>query len=247
MAELGSIELVFAALVLVVAYAVRGTAGFGGQAVAVPLLALVLPLPVMVSAVVVLTVLASFGNWRDRASIDWREIGRLLPYTLLGVLAGLILLDRVDVRILTRSFGVFVLLYGCFALATVSRPVEISPRYLGVARAVLSLLAGAAGAAFGAAAGPLYAMHFTARRLEKDAFRVTITTILGIQAVMRIAGYARLGFYDQTVFILIIAGLPLMFIGTRIGHRLAGRLDQRRFNTGIGVLLLVSGIALLFK
>jgi uncharacterized membrane protein YfcA len=247
MAELGPLELVFAAFVLVVAYAVRGTAGFGGQAVAVPLLALVLPLPVMVSAVVVLTALASFGNWRDRGRIDWREIGRLLPYTIAGVLAGLILLDRVDVAILTRAFGVFVLLYGCFALATASRPVEIPPRYLGRARAVLSLLAGAAGAAFGAAAGPLYAMHFTARRLEKDAFRVTITTILGIQAVMRIAGYARLGFYDETVFILIIAGLPLMFIGTRIGHWLAGRLDQHRFNLGIGVLLLASGIALLLK
>lgn len=247
MAGLGTLELVFAALVLVVAYAVRGTAGFGGQAVAVPLLALVLPLPVMVSAVVVLTALASFGNWRERSRIDWREIARLLPFTIAGVLAGLYLLDRVDIVILTRAFGVFVLLYACFALATASRPVQIPPRHLGVARAVLSLLAGAAGAAFGAAAGPLYAMHFTARRLEKDAFRVTITTILGIQAVMRIAGYARLGFYDETVFLLIIAGLPLMFLGTRIGHWLAGRLDQHRFNLGIGVLLLASGVALLFK
>lgn len=247
MAELGTSELVFAALVLVVAYAVRGTAGFGGQAVAVPLLALVLPLPVMVSAVVVLTALASFGNWRDRKRIDWREIGRLLPYTIAGVLAGLVLLDRVDLVILTRAFGVFVLLYACFALATASRPVEVPTRHLGLARAVLSLLAGAAGAAFGAAAGPLYAMHFTARRLEKDAFRVTITTILGIQAVMRIAGYARLGFYDETVFVLIVAGLPLMFVGTRIGQVLAGRLDQHKFNVGIGVLLLVSGTALLFK
>ena len=247
MAGLGAFELAFAALVLLVAYAVRGTAGFGGQAVAVPLLALVLPLPVMVSAVVVLTALASFGNWRDRGRIDWREIARLLPYTVAGVLAGLFLLDQVDIAVLTRAFGAFVLIYGCFALATAARPVQIAPRHLGLARAVLSLLAGAAGAAFGAAAGPLYAMHFTARRLEKDAFRVTITTILGIQAVMRIAGYARLGFYDETVFILIVAGLPLMFLGTRIGHWLAGRLDQHRFNMGIGVLLLVSGVALLFK
>jgi hypothetical protein len=248
MEALGALELVFAAFVLVVAYAVRGTAGFGGQAVAVPLLALVLPLPVMVSAVVVLTALASLGHWlRDWARIEWREIARLLPWTAMGVLAGLYLLEQVDVRVLTRAFGVFVILYACFALATAARPVLISPRFRGPARAVLSALAGIAGAVFGAAAGPLYAMHFNSMRMEKNAFRVTITTILGIQALMRIAGYARLGFYDETVVILIVAGLPLMVLGTRIGHWLAGRLDPHRFSLGISVLLLVSGTALLFK
>ena len=248
MESLGALELAFAALVLVVAYAVRGTAGFGGQAVAVPLLALVLPLPVMVSAVVVLTALASLGHWlRDWGRIDWREIARLLPYTVLGILAGLYLLEQVDVRVLTRAFGGFVILYACFALATATRPVRVPARYRAPARAILAALAGTAGAAFGAAAGPLYAMHFNSMRMEKDAFRVTITTILGIQALLRIAGYARLGFYDGTVALLIVAGLPLMVVGTRLGHWLAGRLDQHRFSVGISVLLLVSGTALLFK
>lgn len=248
MESLGAVELVFAALVMVVAYAVRGTAGFGGQAVAVPLLALVLPLPVMVSAVVVLTALASLGHWlRDWRSIAWREIARLLPYTILGVLCGLVLLQEVDVRMLTRGFGIFVVLYACFALATASRPVTIAARYLGVARAVLSTLAGTAGAAFGAAAGPFYAIYFNSLRLEKDAFRVTITTILGIQALLRIAGYARLGFYDETVLILIVAGLPLVILGTRLGYWLAGRLDQYRFNLGVNALLLAAGVALLLK
>ncbi|MNC85954.1 Sulfite exporter TauE/SafE [compost metagenome] len=166
---------------------------------------------------------------------------------MLGVLGGLYLLEQVDVRVLTRAFGVFVILYACFALATTARPVRVPARYLGPARAILSALAGVAGAAFGAAAGPLYAMHFNSMRMEKNAFRVTITTILGIQALMRIAGYARLGFYDETVAILIVAGLPLMILGTRIGHWLAGRLDQQRFSLGTGVLMLVSGTALLFK
>lgn len=248
MDALGAFELVFAALVLVVAYAVRGTAGFGGQAVAVPLLALVLPLPVMVSAVVVLTALASLGHWlRDWNRIEWREIARLLPWTAIGVLTGLYLLELVDVHVLTRAFGAFVILYACFALATATRPVRVPARYRGPGRAILSTLAGIAGAAFGAAAGPLYAMHFDSMRMEKNAFRVTITTILGIQALMRIAGYARLGFYDGTVVILIVAGLPLMVLGTRIGHWLAGRLDPHRFSLGISVLLLMSGTALLFK
>jgi uncharacterized membrane protein YfcA len=248
MASLGTAELVFAALVLVVAYAVRSSAGFGGQVVAVPLLALVLPLPVMVSAVVVLTVLASFTHWvRDWRQIDWREIARLLPYTLIGIFAGLYLLQAVEIQLLTRAFGVFVILYGCFALATAARPLRFPPRWLALARVVMSSLAGFAGAAFGAAAGPLYAMYFGSMRMEKDAFRITITTILTIQAFLRIAGYARLGFYDQEVFMLVAAGVPLVLLGSWLGTWVAGRLDEYRFNLGIAVLLLASGTALLLK
>jgi uncharacterized membrane protein YfcA len=248
MDSLGPAELVFAALVLVIAYAVRSSAGFGGQVVAVPLLALVLPLPVMVSAVVVLTVLASFTHWvRDWRHIWWREIARLLPYTLTGIFAGLYLLQEVEIRVLTRAFGIFVILYACFALATAARPLRIPPRWLAPARVVTSLLAGFAGAAFGAAAGPLYAMYFGSMRIEKDAFRITITTILTIQAFLRIAGYARLGFYDREVFVLIAAGVPLVLLGSMLGTWLAGRLDDYRFNLGIAVLLLVSGTALLLK
>jgi uncharacterized membrane protein YfcA len=245
---LGPAELVFAALVLVIAYAVRSSAGFGGQVVAVPLLALVLPLPVMVSAVVVLTVLASLTHWaRDWRHIWWREIARLLPYTLTGIFAGLYLLQEVEIRVLTRAFGVFVILYACFALATAARPLRIPPRWLAPARVVTSSLAGFAGAAFGAAAGPLYAMYFGSMRIEKDAFRITITTILTIQAFLRIAGYAHLGFYDREVFVLIAAGVPLVLLGSMLGTWLAGRLDDYRFNLGIAVLLLVSGTALLLK
>ena len=247
MESLGIFGLIFAAVVLVVAYAVRGTAGFGGQALAVPLLALVLPLHVMVSAVVVLTALAAFGHTREWSKIEWREIARLLPYTLLGVACGLLLLKEVDVQLLTRAFGVFVLLYAGFSLATATRPVRIAERFRWPARVVLGFLAGAAGAAFGAAAGPLYAMHFGSLRLEKDAFRVTITAILTIQGLVRIAGYAHLGFYNETVFTLILAGLPLMAIGTRLGHWLSSRLDERRFNVVVNALLLASGAALLFK
>ncbi len=248
MESLNVIEMVFAAFVVVLAYAVRGTAGFGGQAVAVPLLALVLPLQIVLSAIVVLTFLSAVGHLRrDRSKIDWREIRRLLPYAVIGVLAGLYLLERLDIRLLTRAFGLFVILYACFALATASRPVQIPGRILYPAGAVISMLAGATGATFGAAAGPLYVIYFNARQLERDAFRVTMTTLLTVQGCLRIGGYARLGFFDETTVILVAAGLPLMLLGSAIGNWLAGRLDQRWFSMGIGVLLLVSGVALLFK
>lgn len=248
MAGPGILEFSFAALVLVLAYAVRGTAGFGGQAIAVPLLALVLPLQVVVPAVTILTVLASLTHWRQGwGKIAWGEIARLLPFTVVGVAAGLYVFQQVDGRMLTKAFGVFVILYAVFTLRTAARAVVLPPRLVRPLGAVLSAASGALGAIFGAAAGPLYVVYFNSLRMERDAFRVTVTTILMFQGALRVAGYAHAGFYDTTVLLLAASGLPMMLIGSRIGGWLAGRLDQHRFNIGIGVLLLASGTALLFK
>lgn len=248
MDALGPLELIAAAVALMAAYAVRGTAGFGGQTVAVPLLTLLMPITVVVPAVTVLTVVSSIVHWlQDWNKIAWREIARLMPFTLLGVLIGLYLFDRFDPRTLTRALGVFVVLYACFALMSASRTVVAPSRLLRPLGPVLSAVAGAIGTVFGSGAGPLYVIYLNSLRLEKDCFRVTITTILTFQAVVRVAGYGHLGFYDWPVLYLIAAGFPMMLIGARLGHYLGGRIDQRRFNLGVGVLLLAIGTGLVLK
>ena len=247
MGSLGPAELVFAGLVLVVAYAVRGTTGFGGQAIAVPLMALILPLQVVVPAITVLTALSSFTYWRrDRHKIAWAEILKLLPFTLLGVALGLWVFRMVDPATLTRSFGVFIILYALFSLRR-AETVKEPPRHARLIGSALSTTSGALGAIFGAAAGPMYVIYFNLLRYDKDSFRATVTTILMFQAVARIVGYAQLGFYDDTVLLLIALGLPLMLIGAKIGGIVGGRIEQGLFNRCVAGLLLVSGVALILK
>ncbi|MDH3287268.1 MAG: sulfite exporter TauE/SafE family protein [Betaproteobacteria bacterium] len=113
MDALGPLELIAAAVALMAAYAVRGTAGFGGQTVAVPLLTLLMPITIVVPAVTVLTVVSSIVHWlQDWSKIAWREIARLMPFTLLGVLIGARLGHYLAARIDQRRFnlGVGVLL-----------------------------------------------------------------------------------------------------------------------------------------
>lgn len=248
MDALSVVELIAAAIAVMAAYTVRGTAGFGGQTVAVPLLTLMMPITVVVPAVTGLTVISSVVHWmQDWGKIAWREIARLMPFTLLGVLIGLYLFDRFDPRTLTRALGVFVMLYACFALTSASRPTAVPSRLLRPLGPALSAVAGAIGTMFGGGAGPLYVIYLNSLRLEKDSFRVTITTILTFQALVRVAGYWRLGFYDGSALYLIAAGFPMMLIGARLGYYLAGRIDQRRFNLGVGVLLMAIGAGLVFK
>jgi len=241
------LEFLYAAVVLVVAYAVRGTTGFGGQAMAVPLMALILPLQVVVPVITVLTALSSFTYWkRDRDKIAWGEIFRLLPFTLLGVLLGLYVFQQVDPVTLTKSFGVFMILYALFSLRqaqTTRRPL----RHARLIGSVLSTTSGVLGAIFGAAAGPMYVIYFNLLNYEKEAFRATVTTILMFQAFARIIGYVKLGLYDRNALLLIAMGLPLMLIGAWIGALLSNRVNQQVFNRCVAALLLISGVALVLK
>lgn len=248
MDTLGVLELIAASLFVMIAYAVRGTAGFGGQTVAVPLLTLLMPITIVVAAITVLTVASSLVHWlEDSRRIAWGEIARLLPFTLLGVIAGLYLFDLFDPHILTKALGIFVILYACFALLTASKPVAAPARILRPLGPLLSAAAGAIGTVFGGGAGPLYVIYLNSLRLEKDVFRVTITTILTFQAFVRVAGYVHLGFYDRPAFYLIALGFPMMLIGAWLGHRIAGRIDQRRFNLAVGALLMAIGAGLFLK
>jgi uncharacterized membrane protein YfcA len=248
MDALSHAALAYCALVLVAAFAVRGGAGFGGGAVAVPLLALALPLQTVVPLVTVLNMLSSIGHgvraWR---SIVWREIALLAPVTLLGVAAGLHLLSALDAEPLRRALGAFVICYAIYALATTGRAMGLPRRWLLPIGLVFGSGAGLVGTLFGGAAGPLYVVYLNAAGLARDAFRVTITTIMLFQGLTRIGGYAALGFYNAPLLVMLAMALPLMVLGSWLGAYVVRRVDQARFNRIIGAVMLVSGAALLLK
>ena len=248
MEALGPAQIAFCILVVTAAFAVRGTTGFGGNAIAVPLLTLMLPIHTVLAVMTVLTVFSSLGHWvRDWRRIVWREILRVAPFTLMGVLVGLQLFQALDTRTLTRVFGAFVMLYAVFAMATSRRTLSPSRRLLWPLAIGLSGLAGLVGTVFGGVAGPLYAIYLNILRLDKDHFRVTITTILMVQALMRITGYVALGFYSARTLFLLAAALPLVWIGAGIADRFAARINQQVFNRVVGAVLMVSGATLLLK
>jgi len=248
MESLSEWQLLFCAVVVTVAFAVRGGTGFGGGAIAVPLLALVFPLPVTVPVVTVLNMLSSIGHgisdWRH---IVWRVIWRVLPGSLAGVLAGLYVLTLFDPQPLARALGIFVVLYALYVMTFSGRAVNFPPRWLPAVAVLTSTTAGLIGSLFGGAAGPVYVIYLNALQLGRDAFRVTITMIMLFQGLTRIAGYAALGLYDLHVLLLLAAALPMMLAGSWLGARLVRRFDPLWFNRAVGAVLLASGMALIFK
>ncbi|HTW53935.1 MAG TPA: sulfite exporter TauE/SafE family protein [Stellaceae bacterium] len=238
----------FYALVLIGAFAVRSAAGFGAVLIAVPMLAFVMPMSAAVSIGSALTAITSIHQlgrgWRH---IAWREFVTITAYTAVGIALGFYVFAMLNEGILRRWFGVFLVLYALYALWTARHPVFLSRRWHGLLAAATGISGGFIGALFGAGVGPIYVIYFSTVRLEREAFRVTMTTVALIGGLTRITGYAGMGFYQRSTFVLLAIGLPMVVIGSWLGDRVVRRLNPQHFGVFIGGLILLSGVALLLK
>jgi uncharacterized membrane protein YfcA len=233
----------FAALVLSLAYLVRGVAGFGSGLIAIPLLALVLPLSLVVPLVVFLDYVASASHGlQDRVEIQWREILPLLPFSAVGVIAGLYFFRTVDPVVLSHLLGVFVILYAVYSLLSKDDAHRISALWAAPAGG----LGGLVGTLFGTG-GPFYVVYLKHRGLPKTQFRATFATIFLVDGAGRLAGYLVGGYFDRDWLVLAAMALPVMALGLYWGGHLHTNISQRQFQVAVSLLLVVSGISLLLR
>lgn len=229
------------------AYVVRGMSGFGAGLVAAPLLAFVLPVHVVVPTTGLLVfVLFIFLTLRDRRNVIWRELKLLAAPTLAGVVGGLYLFKLLDNELLLVMLGGFLIVYALYMLAVHAFGLpefRCSERWaipLGFAGSFFDTL-------FGGGGGTLVVIYMHARGIGRMEFRATVAMLWFIEMIARIGGYAIAGYYTREVLILVAALLPVMWAGTWLGERLGNRVSAETFSRILAVVLLLSGISLLFK
>ena len=248
MSPLSVSDLAFYAIVLVGAFAVRSAAGFGAGLIAVPMLAFILPVSTAVSVATVLTTLTSVGQvGRDWRHIAWQQFAVLVCYTGVGIGAGLYFVKLLDEHTLRQSLGAFLVLYSAHALWKGTASPVLPMRWHGALAAGAGICGGFFSALFGGGVGPIYVVYFNTLRMERIAFRVTMSAVVLVGGFTRLAGYASYGFYKGSTLTLLAIGLPLVIVGSWMGDRLARRLSVRVFPRVVGILVLLSGITLLLK
>lgn len=230
------------------AFCVRGGAGFGGGVVAAPLLAMLVPLQMVVPLISGMNTASAIaqgvGDWRK---VAWREIARIVPFALVGVIAGIFLLANIDARPLSRAFGVFVVLYSIYILVFKGKTPQIPHRWLTPVAAAISLFAGVIGSVFGGGVGPVFVMYLNSLQVEKDSFRATMNMLMLIMGATRLTGLLIAGMLTKQVLLLLAVALPLAFIAGRVGIWIARRVDQHVFNKLVGGVMLASGCILVFR
>jgi uncharacterized membrane protein YfcA len=241
----GPWALAFCLVVVFAAYALRGATGFGAGVVAIPMLALVMPLNVVIPVVTTLGIAASLGqSLRELRHVDWRALRGLALPSAVGLALGLWLFASLDQKLLLRAFAVFIIAYGLWSLLPRAPAVRVPPRALAVAAGGVG---GLVATLFGGMAGPFYAIYLRALELDKRRFRASISSVLLCLGLVRAGGYGGLGFYDRRALAVLALCAPVMVLGMLAGDRWHARLDQAKFERVVAILLAASGVALLLK
>lgn len=236
---------VYCIVVLIASYALRGSTGFGGF-VAMPLLALVIPMKTLVPVWTLLTISSSatlFG--KDRKHVSLPMILRILPSCTLGIVLGLWLFKTLDAEWLSRGLGALVSGYGLYALwQTRGGKPGHPPRAVAT---VASFLAGAVGTLFGTMASLFFAVYMDAIRVTKEQFRGTLAALMMTLAVVRGIGYWAVGEFGRESLLLFAVSLPFMLIGIFLGDRIHTGMSEKAFRRTVCVILILSGIPLMMR
>jgi uncharacterized membrane protein YfcA len=240
--------LAWCGAVIVASYALRGSTGFGAAA-AMPLLALVVPLKVLVPVWTLLGIASSVTIVaRDHRAIAGAVLLRTLPSGLVGVALGLTVFTALDSSTLARGLGLLVIAYGLYGLWTTTHPATATtaapPRFMAP---LAGMLGGAVGTTFGTMASVFFAIYFDAIRLPKAQFRATMSAMILTLSVVRGLGYVAVGEFGRDALIAFALALPPMLLGILIGDRFHAGMSETVFRRLVGAVLVVSGAALLVK
>lgn len=230
--------------ILCFAYFVRGLTGFGSGLIAVPALAQFYPLQTVVPVVMSLDFAASLllGGVGGRQT-DWREVGTLLPFGMLGAVAGSYMLLNLPAAPMLAALGVFTLIFGVRNLMGIEPKGAIS-RWWAIPT---GLVGSSAGALFGTS-GPPYIIYLTHRLADKAAVRATFSWLFVMDGGVRLTLFFAAGlFLPATTRVLLAAGVLPMLGGLYVGNRTHVGIERATLLRAVGGLLVGSALALLIK
>jgi hypothetical protein len=236
--------LIAVPLIGLLAYIILGISGFGSALVTTSLLVHFLPLQTVVPLVVMVDFLATvFNGVRFREHIEVAELKLLIPAVIIGILSGVTLLTTLPKHAALLMLGGFVTGYGIYRLVTRPSAKPVS-RWWGVPT---GLIGGLIGGLFGVG-GPIYATYLAARIPDPARMRATLSAVFSFSTGLRVTVYLISGLLLQSeVWWAFLLLLPSMPIGLAIGHRLHARLTREQVGRFISILLVISGLSLLWK
>ncbi len=228
------------AIVLFLATFVRSALGFGEALIAVPLLALVLPVTVAapIAALVSVTVAAVVvaQDWRH---VQVKSAAWLVLSTLIGIPFGLLLLTRVAEPIVKALLALVIISFSLQALRAKRWRLATD----GLAW-LFGVAAGVLGGAYGMN-GPPLALYGSLRGWPPAEFRATLQGYFLPASAVGMFGYWMVGLWTPSVTHFYLTSLPAILVAIVAGRAVNQRLSARGFLLAVYSGLLVVGVVLL--
>jgi len=220
-----------------------GLAGFAmGLVVSGIWLHILTPVQTVTLMVSYSVLLQGYGVWKLRRALAWRRVAPFIMGGVIGVPIGAVLLGHINAAHLRTAVGVVLLLYSIYYLA---RPA-LEPVQGGVpADLVIGFLNGLLGGLTGLV-GIVVVIWCQLRGWPKDVQRAVFQPVIITTSAMTALWLGASGAVTADTVKLFLLGLPMLLAGTWVGMRLYGRLDEASFRKIVLILLLLSGIFLVF-
>lgn len=212
--------------------------GFGFGLISVPLMIFFVDLPTaVVTATAVSTVSCSF-QWYESRAASARDVSqRLIVSAVLGMPAGLWLLNNFDARLMKVLLGCFVLI-----------GVMISSREFDLRRLPVTfdysmgLVAGVLSTSTSTNGPPLvFLLH--ARHYSPENFRAVLNRVFTVLNFLTLVTFAIAGKITAEVLSLALLAIPVMGLGVWIGIRLRSLIDPDHFRNLVLILLTLTGLS----
>ncbi len=236
------VKILLFQLVLFFANTVQAITGFAGTVLAMPPSTYLLGLD---NAKVVLNAMAwvsglmiAIMNYRY---INWKELAKIVVFMIAGMFAGM------EICRVINSDSTLLTIYGFVILAIALKNLLVK-KETDLPQAALYLVLLAAGVIHGmfVSGGALLVIYAVQVLKDKNEFRATVAPVwVVLNTFMMITQYRSGLFTTENVQLIAVSILPL-FLATWLGGKLAQRLNQNVFLNLTYILLIISGVSLVF-
>jgi uncharacterized membrane protein YfcA len=223
-----------------------GKSGFGSGlgALAVPFMALSIPVPQAAAVMMPLLLLADVIGLRVfRGDFDKKLLLFMLPYGLLGTVIGTLLFKLLSAHVVAGFVGGFTLIFLAQQLLFPQRKSnKPPPRWLG---AILVTLSGFT-SFIAHAGGPPANAYTIPLKLNPVVFAATASYFFFFINFSKWLPYAWLGLLDWRNFWTSLLLMPFAALGVWVGQRIARKMNEALFYRLVYTGMFLSGTKLLW-
>lgn len=189
-------------------------------------------IPVIVSDLIVMYIY--------RKNMDKKVLIKILPLTILGIIAAVIFGNNISDELFKRSMGVIIFIIGVLTLLK-NFKIDFSK---------LSFLFGFLGgiAAFiGNVSGPMMSIYLLNIEMDREKFLGTRTWFYFIINLIKVTLYVLvLKNIQIETFKLTSIAVPFVFVGVFLGKYFIEKMNQNMFEKFILIISMISGLKLIF-
>ena len=246
MDDLTVLIVLLSGLIILGSSIIKGISGFGTALFALPILTMLFFTPLEVRPVVVTInlILNVFILIKER-KLNAHNLNTLKPLVLAGFLAALLtgfFLPRMDLSLFQILLGLLLVFTALNKLFNFRFNINHHRRYF----IPMGILGGALNTLIGACGVPVL-IFLSNTKIPKDEFRMDLLLFFFALNTGSIISFLTTDSYPLTAVVLVLFLLPFALLGSTIGMRVAGKVNDKVFTKIVASLLLIMGVNSLFQ